>query len=105
LPDDYLYIEIVELYDLLNEVYYWSPSYKNGDGIILKSEIPVRTYNDNPLAPIVPLFYSSSPSKPMEGLSAVARLYDQFYEKNILKNLLGQRNQKRLDSIFLKKAG
>ena len=86
LPDDYLYIEIVELYDLLNdEVYYWSPSYKNGDGIILKSEIPVRTYNDNPLAPIVPLFYSRSPSKPMEGLSAVARLYDQFYEKNILR--------------------
>jgi hypothetical protein len=86
LPDDYLYIEIVELYDLLNdEVYYWSPSYKNGDGIILKSEIPVRTYNDNPMSPIVPLFYSRSPSKPMEGLSAVARLYDQFYEKNILR--------------------
>ena len=86
LPDDYLYIEIVELYDLLhNEVYYWSPSYKNGDGIILRSEIPVRTYNDLPLAPIVPLFYSRSPSKPMEGLSSLARLYDQFYEKNILR--------------------
>ena len=86
LPDDYLYIEIVELYDLLhNEVYYWSPSYKNGDGIILRSEIPVRTYNDQPLAPIVPLFYSRSPSKPMEGLSSLARLYDQFYEKNILR--------------------
>ena len=86
LPDDYLYIEIVELYDLLhNEVYYWSPSYKNGDGLILRSEIPVRTYNNNPLAPIVPLFYSRSPSKPMEGLSSLARLYDQFYEKNILR--------------------
>ena len=86
LPDDYLYIEIVELYDLLhNEVYYWSPSYKNGDGLILRSEIPVRTYNDLPLAPIVPLFYSRSPSKPMEGLSSLARLYDQFYEKNILR--------------------
>jgi hypothetical protein len=86
LPDDYLYIEIVELYDLLHdEVYYWSPSYKNGDGIILRSEIPVRTYNNNPLAPIVPLFYSRSPSKPMEGLSSLARLYDQFYEKNILR--------------------
>ena len=86
LPDDYLYIEIVELYDLLHdEVYYWSPSYKNGDGIILRSQIPVRTYNDNPLSPIVPLFYSRSPSKPMEGLSAVARIYDQFYEKNILR--------------------
>jgi hypothetical protein len=86
LPDDYLYIEIVELYDLLHdEVYYWSPSYKNGDGIILRSQIPVRTYNDNPLSPIVSLFYSRSPSKPMEGLSAVARVYDQFYEKNILR--------------------
>jgi len=86
LPDDYLYIEIVELYDLLHdEVYYWSPSYKNGDGLILRSQIPVRTYNDNPLSPIVPLFYSRSPSKPMEGLSAVARIYDQFYEKNILR--------------------
>lgn len=86
LPDDYLYIEIVELYDLLyDEVYYWSPSYKNGDGIILRSEVPVRTYNDQPLAPIVPLFYSRSPSKPMEGLSSVGRVYDQFYEKNILR--------------------
>jgi hypothetical protein len=86
LPDDYLYIELVELYDLLHdEVYYWSPSYKNGDGLILRSQIPVRTYNDNPLSPIVPLFYSRSPSKPMEGLSAVARVYDQFYEKNILR--------------------
>jgi len=86
LPDDYLYIQVVELYDLLHdEVYYWSPSYKNGDSLLLKAQIPVRTYNDNPLSPIVPLFYARSPSRPMEGISAIAKVYDQFYEKNILR--------------------
>jgi hypothetical protein len=86
LPPEYLYVEIVELYDLLHdEVYYWSPNYSNGDKLLERSEIPIRTYNDRPLPNIVTLYYARCPSKPMEGLSAVARVYDQVYEKNILR--------------------
>ena len=86
LPDDYLYIQVVEFYDMLyDQLYFWSPSYKEGEGLLAKEEIPVRTYDDQPLTPICPLFYSRKPEKPMQGLSAVSRVYDQFYEKNILR--------------------
>jgi len=86
LPDDYLYVEIVELYDLLyDEVYYWSPNYSGGDKVLDRAPIPIRTYNDNPLPNITTLYYSRCPSKPMDGLSALARIYDQIYEKNILR--------------------
>ena len=86
LPDDYLYIEIVELYDILHdEVYYWSPNYSNGDKLLKYGPIPIRTYNDNPLPNISTLYYTRCPSKPMEGLSAMSRVYDQIYEKNILR--------------------
>lgn len=86
LPDDYLYIEVTELYDILNDmVYYWSPSYMRGEKLLVKEQIPIRTYNDRPMSPISLLYFSRSPSKPMEGLSAVSRIYDQVYEKNILR--------------------
>ena len=86
LPEDYLYIEVVELYDLLyDEVYFWSPNYSTGDKLLERSRIPIRTYNDRPLPSITTLYYSRIPSKPMEGLSALARVYDQFYEKNVLR--------------------
>lgn len=86
LPDDYLYIKVVELYDLAyDSVYFWSQNYAEGDKLLLREDIPLRTYDNNPIAPIIPLYYARKPEKPMEGLSAVARAYDQFYEKNILR--------------------
>jgi len=86
LPDDYLYIQVVEFYDMLyDQLYFWSPNYKEGDGLLEKSEIPIRTYDDKPLTPLCPLYYARKPEKPMCGLSAVSRVYDQFYEKNILR--------------------
>lgn len=86
LPDDYLYIKVIELYDMAyDRLYFWSPNYKNGEELLENSEIPVRTYDDRPLANIAPIYYSRKPDRPMEGISAVARVYDQFYEKNILR--------------------
>ena len=86
LPDDYLYVEIVEIYDTLHdEVYYWSPNWSNGDRLLSSGRIPIRTYNDNPLPNITTLYYTRCPNKPMEGLSAMSRVYDQIYEKNILR--------------------
>lgn len=86
LPDDYLYIQVVEFYDLAyDKLYFWSPNYRDGGELLEKSEIPIRSYDDKPMSPICPLFYARKPEKPMCGMSAVCRVYDQFYEKNILR--------------------
>ena len=86
LPDDYLYIKVVELYDLAYDgLYFWSPNFDEGRSLLKRESIPLRTYDDKPIIPIVPLYYSRKPERPMEGLSAVSRVYDQFYEKNILR--------------------
>jgi len=86
LPDSYLYIQIVELYDLLaDEVYFWSPQWKLGEELLQRAEIPLRTSDNRPLPPIQTLYYSRIPDSPMEGISAMGRVYDQFYEKNILR--------------------
>ena len=86
LPDDYLYIQVVEFYDFsYDKLYFWSPNWNNGEALLEKADIPVRSYDDKPLSPICPLYYSRKPEKPMLGLSAIARVYDQFYEKNILR--------------------
>jgi len=86
LPDDYLYIEVVELYDFAyDQLYFWSPNFANGEKLLERSDIPVRSYDDKPLSNLAPLYYARKPERPMDGLSAVARVYDQFYEKNILR--------------------
>ena len=86
LPDEYLYIQIVEFYDFsYDRLCIWSPNWKNGEELLVKEQIPLRTYDDKPMSPMCPLYYARKPEKPMIGLSAVARVYDQFYEKNILR--------------------
>ena len=86
LPNEYLYIEIVEMYDFLNdELLFWSAQWKNGEELLSKDKIPVVTYDDRPLSNIVPFYFSRSPDRPMEGYSTLGRVYDQCFEKNILR--------------------
>ena len=86
LPEEYQYIKIVELYDLsYDNLYVWTPNLRGEKQLIEKSEVPLRTYDDQPLVPIAPMYYSRKPEKPLCGISAVSRVYDQFYEKNILR--------------------
>jgi hypothetical protein len=96
---------VIELYDLLaDELYFWSPNYSNGDRLLDKDVIPVRTYDDRPLPPIAPLYYARVPDRPLEGMSAMSRIYDQVYEKNILRTYWA--NSVRRDSRqFLYKEG
>lgn len=105
LPDDYLYIQVVEFYDLAyDKLYFWSPNYRDGGELLEKSEIPIRSYDDKPMTPICPLYYARKPEKPMCGMSAVCRVYDQFYEKNILRTYWA--NAVRRDSRqYLYKSG
>jgi len=86
LPNEYLYIEIVEMYDFLNdELLFWSAQWKNGEELLSKDKIPVTTFDDRPLSNIVPFYFSRSPDRPMEGYSTLGRVYDQCFEKNILR--------------------
>lgn len=105
LPDDYLYIQIVELYDLIaDELYFWSPNYGGGTKLLDREVIPVRTYDGRPLAPLAPLYYARVPDRPLEGMSAMSRIYDQVYEKNILRTYWA--NSVRRDSRqFIYKEG
>jgi hypothetical protein len=74
------------MYDFLNkELLFWSSSYKNGEELLSKDAIPVLTYDGRPLSNLVPLYFSRRPDRPMEGYSAMARIYDQCFEKNILR--------------------
>jgi hypothetical protein len=86
MPDQYQYIEVVEFYDLEEDkLYIYSPNIKVTGGFLEKTKIPLRTYDDRPLVPISPLYYSRVPDKPMDGYSTLSRVYDQLFEKNILR--------------------
>ena len=94
------YIQVVEFYDLKNnKMYVWSPDYQNGqkwlyDGIEIEisedqterfDRIPFTDAADNPIAPIVPLYFSRQPDFPMQGYSALRRVYSQVEETNIVR--------------------
>lgn len=86
LPNEYLYIEIVEMYDFLNkELLFWSSQWKSGAELLSKDAIPVMTFDGRPMSNIVPFYFSRRPDRPMEGYSAMARIYDQCFEKNVLR--------------------
>jgi len=84
--DHYRYIEIVELYDLhTKRMYFWSPNWKMGDKFLMDEEIPFLDPSGAPVIPIVPLYFNRMPDKPLDGYSAMARVYDQIYETNLIR--------------------
>ena len=105
LPNEYLYIEIVEMYDFINkELLFWSSQWKSGEELLSKDSIPVTTFDGRPLSNIVPFYFSRRPDRPMEGYSALGRIYDQCFEKNILRTFWA--NAVRRDSRqFIYKEG
>lgn len=105
LPNEYLYIEVVEMYDFVNnELTFWSAHYKAGQELLDKAAIPVMTFDGRPLSNLVPFYFSRRPDRPMEGYAAMARIYDQVFEKNILRTFWA--NAVRRDSRqFIYKEG
>jgi len=105
LPNEYLYIEIVEMYDFINkELLFWSSQWKSGEELLSKDTIPVTTFDGRPLSNIVPFYFARRPDRPMEGYSALGRIYDQCFEKNILRTFWA--NAVRRDSRqFIYKEG
>jgi hypothetical protein len=105
LPNEYLYIEIVEMYDFINkELLFWSSQWKNGEELLERAPIPVTTFDGRPMSNIVPFYFARRPDRPMEGYSALGRVYDQCFEKNILRTFWA--NAVRRDSRqFIYKEG
>jgi hypothetical protein len=66
-------------------LYIFSPNIKTTGGFLDKSQIPLRNYDGSPLVPIAPLYYSRQPDRPMDGYSTLSRVYDQLFEKNIMR--------------------
>ena len=80
------YIEVVELYDLVNgNLFFWSPQYSGGDKFLDKDQIPFMDMNGKPVIPIIPLYFNRCPDAPIEGYSAMKRVYDQLYETNLIR--------------------
>lgn len=87
LPPEYLYIRVIEFCDLVEDrLYFWSAEYSNGEKLLDDVEIPIRTYDDNPLPTIAPLYFVRQPSIPLEGISSLERIYDAIKEKNIVRS-------------------
>jgi len=105
LPNEYLYIEIVEMYDFINnELLFWSSAWKSGEELLERAAIPVLTFDGRPMSNIVPFYFARRPDRPMEGYSALGRVYDQCFEKNILRTFWA--NAVRRDSRqFIYKEG
>ena len=86
LPEDFLYIQVVEMYDLVHDqLLFWSPNFQGGEALLDKSDIPVRDWDGTALPAIIPLYFSCDPSHPMLGYSSLARIYDQITEKNLAR--------------------
>ena len=87
LPDQFLYCKVIELYDFVsNKLYFWTPNIQNTDRLLSDEEIPLTRASGEFTSPLVPLYYSRVPDQPLDGISAMKRIYDQVYEKNILRS-------------------
>jgi hypothetical protein len=85
-PEQYLFVRMVEFYDLLNDQIFWySEDVENGPRIFDKSQIYPRTTYDTPMPAIIPFYYVREADRPLLGYSSLRRVYDQCVEKNVLR--------------------
>lgn len=86
LPEEFLYIQVVEFYDMINgKLVFWTPNWKAGDVILSSDDIPVKDFDGSPLTSIVPLYLCTKPDAPLVGFSSIRKIYDQIKEKNLLR--------------------
>ena len=86
MPEEFLYIKIIEFYDLLNdELIFYTENWKEGPHILESMRIPVRTHDDKPLPAIAPIYFDSEPDAPLKGLSSIVNIYEFEREKNIVR--------------------
>jgi len=99
------YIKVVELYDLMNDrLIFYSPNWKE-DKILMeeKVSIPFRTWDGKPCIPIAPFYFNRIPDTPLEGYSAMKRVYDQIFEMNIIRSFQANAVRKASRQYIVKK--
>ena len=80
------FIELVEYYDMVSgELIFWSPNYSDGEKFLERNEIPFENAAGEKRIPIVPLYFNRIPDNPIDGYSAMKRIYDQIYETNLIR--------------------
>ena len=80
------FIEVTEMYNLTdNMMYFWSPSYGDGEKFLMNTEIPFENASGEKVLPIVPLYFNRIPDNPLDGYSSMKRIYDQVYETNLIR--------------------
>jgi hypothetical protein len=84
-------------------MYFWSPNWKMGEEFLMAEEIPFRDPQDQAVIPIVPLYYNRMPDKPLDGYSAMARIYDQIYETNLIRTFQANGVRKASRQYLVKK--
>jgi len=97
------YVKVVEMYDLVNDkLYWWCPD--RGDKFLDSADfIPFRDAANLPVVPISPLYYNRIPDRPLEGYSAIKRIYDQLYEMNIIRSFQANAVRKASRQWLVKK--
>ena len=98
------YIRLFEIYDLLNnKLYFWSPQYKQGKEWLEKGPCPFFTTNGEPIINIVPMYFNRIPDKPLDGYSAMSRIYDQVFETNVIRSYQANAIRKASRQYLVKK--
>ena len=102
--DYYRYICVVEIYDLhTKQLYFWSPDYKGGQKFVEVGANPFTDPDGDAVCPIVPLYFNNIPDKPLDGYSAMARIYDQIFEGNLIRTYQANGIRKASRQYLVKK--
>jgi len=81
------YVEIIEMYDFENdELTFYCEDLDRDNKVLQSGFIPFRDADNKPVCPIVPLYFNRQPAKPMDGYSAMRRVYDQQFEINVIRS-------------------
>jgi len=80
------YVEIVELYDLVDgEVTFYCENLDRKNKILSTDPMAFSDDDGTPMLPIVPCYLSYAPDYPLHGFSTLGRVYDQLWEINNLR--------------------
>ena len=102
--DHYQYIEVCEMYDLHTKMmYFWSPNWQGGKQFLMKAEVPFIDAKGDAIAPIAPLYFNRLPDKPLDGYSAMRRIYDQIFETNMVRTFQANAVRKASRQYLVKK--
>lgn len=76
------YVEVYEIYDFMNDcLIFYSDNAERENKIIERVDpIPFRKYNGRPLSPLVPVYFGQAIDVPLQGESALRRVYDSIVE-------------------------